>query len=218
MSGLAPTRQGMLTAAPGDGHATVLWNPPPSDGDSAIDGYTITISAPSYSQTVQVNDLAAEALAGGVKAAYGVVVGGLANGSNYTIALTAHNRAGQGLAATTAVTPAATPGTPTDLTATAGIHQATVICLAPASDGGSPVTRYVLQYTDGTGVHTLDVPGNTTSATVTGLGDGTTYTFTVRAVNAIGAGPASDPATATLPDVPVHRSTSPPPLAMVRPR
>jgi probable HAF family extracellular repeat protein len=191
-----------LTATPGDGYTTVLWNPPADDGGAAISGYTITISAGSYSQTVQVSDLAAAALVGGGTAAYGVVVGGLANGPSYSISVTAHNSAGEGPAASTAVVPAATPGTPIGLTATAGVRQATVSWLAPPSDGGSPITGYVLQYTDGRSTQTLDVQGNTTSTTVTGLGLGTTCRFTVQAVNAIGTGPVSDSTTATLPDVP----------------
>src|SRR5262249_40489585 len=104
-----------LTGIPGDGYVPVYRDPPPSDGGSAIDRYTITVSAGSYFQTIQVSDLASAALAGGGTATYGAVTAGIADGARYTISVTAHNSAGTGQAATTSITPAATPGAPTGL-------------------------------------------------------------------------------------------------------
>ena len=81
-----------------------------------------------------------------------------------------------------------TPGAPSGLTATAGNAQVSLSWQAPGSDGGAPVTGYrVYQGTSRTPV--ASVTG--TSATVPGLSNGTTYSYTVTAVNQAGEGPAS---------------------------
>ena len=59
--------------------------------------------------------------------------------------------------------------------------------------GNSSITKYQIEQ-DGTGVWT-DIPGSgatTTSHTVTGLSNGKTYSFAIRAVNAGGSSPPSD--------------------------
>jgi hypothetical protein len=70
------------------------------------------------------------------------------------------------------------------------------------SDGGSPITSYtVTPYAAGVPQQATTVSGNppATSATVTGLTNGTSYTFTVSATNAVGAGPASAQSNAVTP-------------------
>jgi uncharacterized repeat protein (TIGR01451 family) len=65
--------------------------------------------------------------------------------------------------------------------------------VAPASNGGSPITSYTVTTLLG-GIPTgapVAVAGNATSTFVTGLINGTAYTFTVHATNAIGDGPES---------------------------
>jgi uncharacterized protein with LGFP repeats len=95
--------------------------------------------------------------------------------------------------------PAAVPGAPTGLTAVAGNRQAMLTWTA-APANGSPVTGYTV--TASPGGATATTTGATTVA-VTGLTNGTPYTFTVRATNAIGTGPASAPSTAVTPTAPV---------------
>ena len=70
------------------------------------------------------------------------------------------------------------------------------------SDGGSPITSYtVTPYQGGVAQQPTTVTGNppATSATVTGLTNGTSYTFTVTATNAVGTGPASAPSNPVTP-------------------
>jgi len=82
---------------------------------------------------------------------------------------------------------ATVPGAPTIGTATEGNAQATVTFTAPASDGGSPITGYRVTSTPGG----ITATGAASPITVTGLTNGTAYTFTVAAQNVNGFGPAS---------------------------
>jgi hypothetical protein len=97
--------------------------------------------------------------------------------------------------------PHTAPGAPTDISATAGSGDATVSWSPPASDGGSPLTSYrVTPRVDGAPVGSpTTVSGTTTSVTVSDLDNGTSYTFTVAAANAIGTGPESAPSAPVTP-------------------
>ena len=90
----------------------------------------------------------------------------------------------------TAGTASGVPGAPTTGTATAGPAQASVPFTAPASNGGSTITSYTATSTPGSFTGTLTQAGSGT-ITVTGLTNGTAYTFTVAATNATGTGAAS---------------------------
>ena len=83
---------------------------------------------------------------------------------------------------------AVAPGAPTIGTATASNAQASVTFTAPASTGGSPITSY-------SAVANPPAQGSATctssACTITGLTNGTAYTFSVRAHNNIGPGAAS---------------------------
>jgi hypothetical protein len=83
-----------------------------------------------------------------------------------------------------------TPGAPTIGTATAGNAQATVTFTQPASNGGSAITSYTATSSPGGLTGTLSQAGSGT-ITVTGLTNGTAYTFTVTATTVSGNGPAS---------------------------
>jgi hypothetical protein len=122
-----------------------------------------------------------------------LVVTGLTNGSQYRFQVLASNALGDSpfsaLSNTVSPTTATVPGAPTIGTATAGNASATVRWTAPASNGGSAITGYTVRAFAGTVLaRTQAVTGNVGTVVVTGLTNGTAYTFDVAAVNAVGTG------------------------------
>lgn len=117
---------------------------------------------------------------------------GLTTGTLYSVRIRATNAAGTGSAsAAVAAVPHTTPGAPTSLSATSGPASASLTWSAPSSDGGRPVTDYVVQYaTSAGGTYSTFADGasSATTANVTGLTNGTTYYFRVAAVNTAGQG------------------------------
>jgi hypothetical protein len=99
--------------------------------------------------------------------------------------------------------PAGKPGAPRSVTAVPINTGAQLTWRRPASDGGARITGYVIRATPGGKVAKTT---NVTSFTVGGLRDGTSYRFTVTAVNRRGAGPASRRSTAVTPRRPVAPS------------
>jgi hypothetical protein len=87
------------------------------------------------------------------------------------------------------------PSAPGSVTATGGDASATVTWTAPTSPGSYPVTTY--QVTSSPGGHTCLTSALT--CTVTGLTNGATYTFSVKALSGAGWGETSAPSNAVTP-------------------
>lgn len=84
------------------------------------------------------------------------------------------------------------PGAPTGVLASAGDGTATLTWGAPVSDGGSPVTGYLVSWTAGGVPQPPVVLGASARSRVfPGLANGTSYSFTVAATNAAGTGPGA---------------------------
>jgi alpha-tubulin suppressor-like RCC1 family protein len=90
------------------------------------------------------------------------------------------------------------PQAPTGVVGVPGNGQVSVSWTAPVDDGGSPILEYMATATPGG--TTCTTAG--TSCTVAGLTNGTPYTFTVTARNAIGTSPASAPSAPVTPAAP----------------
>ncbi len=181
-SDTAPGAPTGVSAKAGNAQATVSFTPPASNGNSAITGYTVT-SKPG--------GITAEGLGSPI------IVSGLTNGASYSFTVTAANAIGTGPASmpSNKVTPATVPGAPTGVTATAGDAEATVSFTAPASNGGKAITGYTVT----SNPSRIKAEGHTSPITVKRLSNGTAYSFTVTATNAIGTGPASSPSNSVTP-------------------
>ena len=171
-----------LTATAGDRQVKLSWTAPTDIGSSPINDYTI------YYYTTDPNEIT-ENETGEVSTTFTVT--GLTNGTLYTFMVSAWNDSGFGSESSSAT---ATPNipTPTGLTASSGEDgQVTLSWTAPSL---VTVTRYEYNQNGGT---SWTSTGTTTSVTVTGLTNGTQYTFSVRVVSANGNGTPSSSVTGT---------------------
>ena len=184
-----PGMPGTLTATAGDASVMLSWTAPTTGG--AVTGY-------EYEQTV--NGVSGGWMSTGMGTNTMLELTGLMNGTTYAYRVRAVNTAGGGavsnIATAMPVAAVVVPGMPGTLTAVAGSGHVTLSWTAPTSGGA--VAGYEYEQTAG-GVTAGWMPtgmGTTTTLTVTGLTNGITYTFRVRAVNTAGGGVASNIVTA----------------------
>ena len=94
------------------------------------------------------------------------------------------------------------PDAPTSIVAVGGNGEATITFIAPVNTGGGAITSYTVTSSPGG----ITATGGTSPIVITGLTNGTTYTFTVTATNDVGTGSSSATSNsvvpATTPDAP----------------
>jgi len=215
----APGAPGGLTAAVapeagvGSGQVKLTWNPSASNG-LAITDYVIESSVDGGATWATVND--------GVSTATTYTVSGLTNGTQYSFRVAGKNaiwispRSPAVLA-----TPLGAPGAPGGLTAAvapeAGVGSGQVkLTWNPSASNGLAITDYVIESSaDGGATWTTvdDGVSTATTYTVSGLTNGTQYSFRVAGKNAIWISPRSpavEAAPASVPDTPSSlRAVSP---------
>ncbi|MCP1137267.1 SBBP repeat-containing protein [Paenibacillus polysaccharolyticus] len=130
----------------------------------------------------------------------------LLNGTTYFFTVRAGNSGGlSGESNQANATPATVPAAPTNVSAVAGNGEATVTFTAPTENGGSPITGYEVTDSSGNAVTT----GAASPIVITGLTNGTSYTFTVKAINGLGKSTASANSNAVIPQKSSGGSTVP---------
>lgn len=173
-----------VRATAGNGSVTLTWGAAATA--SSYDVFESTTSG-SYGATPALTTMATSA-----------TLTGLTNGTTYYFTVVPVNIIGDGLvsneASATPAVPVTPPGAPTGLAAIAGD---TTVSLTWGAVTGA--TSYEVFEGTASGSYGATPVATTTSpqASISGLTDGTTYYFTVKAVNAAGAGTASSEASAT---------------------
>ncbi len=164
----APATPTGLVATAGNGQVALTWTAVPG-----ATTYTVFENGTSMASVTSPAD----------------TVTGLTDGTSYSFTVSASNGGGTSVASTAAsATPEpAPPATPTGLVATAGNGQVALTWTAV-----SGATTYLV-YENGTTLASVTSPADT----VTGLTDGTSYSFTVSASNGGGTSVASTAASAT---------------------
>ena len=180
----------LVQATSRDSSIRVTWLAPAITGGSPILYYTVTVTPAAGGASVVARGFSP------------LIVGGLTNGTPYTVSVTASGGGGTSSPATApgTVTPYILPTPPRNLVAIAGNTSVSLSWDPPLNSGGSPVIGYLVLWDESPGVTVAE-----TSTVVTGLTNGTTYIFTVQAITVLST---SLPATsspvipATVPDPP----------------
>jgi predicted phage tail protein len=177
-----------VSAKAGNERARVSWNAPASNGGSPITSFHVIPyigSTPQNPVTVSPSTTSKR-------------ITGLKNGTTYTFVVTATNKVGTSRSeASPPVTPATVPGAAA-LKGTAGRHSATLTWTPPTATGGDPIRGYEVYIgtsrttISSTPVNKSLIRKNARSYKVTGLKNGTTYYFILKAVNRVGLGARSN--------------------------
>ena len=190
----APTG-GMLGADPGDGQVALSWDSASSGGTAITKWqYRQSEAGGGYGSWTDIADSG--------PATTSHVVTGLDNGTSYTFQVRAVSQVGTGAPISSgAATPGTVPAAPS-VNAARGNGQVDLSWTAGTAAGAAATTGWQVRTDDG---EWMDVDGaDTSSYSVTGLMNGTAYTFEVRAVNSFGAGEAGSASAtpATTPSAP----------------
>lgn len=174
-----------LTAAPANGAVGLTWAAPSSTGGAAITAYRVQRSTNGTTWTTVTSSAP-------LTRTFNVT--GLTNGTRYSFRVAAINVAGVGTnSAVVASTPRTVASAPRALTARPRSRAVALSWTAPTSNGGAPITAYRVQRSLNGRTWTTVTSSAPLSRTftVTGLRNGTQYSFRVAAVNAAGVGPNS---------------------------
>lgn len=172
-----------LTAKAGNKQVTLTWNGFPGAGSYKV-----------YKDNVEWSDVGDNSF----------TMRNLLNGTTYQFEVRAVGDDSSiiGSSAKIGATPFGVPEEPTNVAATSGNGQSTITFQEPEDHGDSPITGYKVTSSPGG----ITANGAGTSIDVTGLTNGTSYTFIVNAINSLGEGNDSDRSNAVTPAAPGSHS------------
>ena len=173
-----PSAPRNLTAEPGDTTVNISWDAPSDDGGSALTGYQMRGGLQTSWLTIPATETGPATFSS------------LENGTEYTFEVRAVNDNGEGAVASVKATPRGAPSAPQSLAASPGDAEVTLTWSPPSDDGGSDITGYEYQVDQG---DWQDAGAAAARLVVvsSGLENGTSYTFSLRAVNDAGGGTAA---------------------------
>jgi hypothetical protein len=182
-----------------DQGAVIAWDPPTDSGGDAVRTYLVRVT--------QGTSIVSESTTSETS----ITVTDLENGIPYDVVLVAENTVGtSGPSESVRFTPATVPGAPTAITAQRRDAGASISWTPSSIDGGDAITSYRVNIRKGSDNATKFV-ATESSFSIHGLDNGTTYSVTVSAVNAVGESIESEQTEvtpATVPDAPIVLSTT----------
>jgi len=162
------------SATPGNEEVTIQW----SGVENAL-SYQVYSTTTSGAYEVAIGSVTDR----GSMKTYTYTQEGLTNGIPYYYVVRAVNEEGIGaISNEVTATPRTVPGAPRDVTANPSNQKAYVYFNKPNDDGGAPITNYIVVSTPGA----IEVTGISSPIEVSGLTNGTSYSFKVIAVNSAG--------------------------------
>lgn len=167
---IAPSTPRDLVVVAGNASAALTWTAPTTDNGSSVTDYLVEFSSNSGTSWSTFSD--------GVSISTSATVTGLTNATSYSFRVKAVSGAGTSDASNVVTTTPGIPGEPTSLRPTALNQSVRLNWSAPTLNGGSAITDYLVEYTTDTNAgYTLfnDGVSSSTTATVTGLTNGTSY-------------------------------------------
>lgn len=168
-----PDAPANLEASVEDGQTTLTWNAVASTTEAPVASYNIYKLINDLPQIYAVATTNSK------------VLPNLVNGTSYTFWVAAAGPVSEGeRSEPVSVTPITSPAAPTNLVASAGPSTIGLTWTAPVSSAAAPVTSIFL-YRDGTKVATLEPDATTYTSGV--LVAGTSYEFSLKSKNAVGA-------------------------------
>lgn len=182
MTGITLPSAPMLTSVTsGNATSTITWTVPVSNGGSFISGYKVyrdnSIATTTASTTLSYTDT------------------GLTNGQTYSYYVTATNIAGESASSSVATTtPIGVPSTPSITSVTSSSGRAN-ITFSTSTANGSDISGYTITSNPGN----ISVTDTVSPISITGLTNGTAYTFTVVATNGVGNSLPSTPSDSVTP-------------------
>ncbi len=189
----------ILSATPGNGTVSVSFSGPPvPTGSLAVVNYQFSIDNGTWTSRLPQST------------ASPIVITGLSNGVEHKVRLRAVNAFGVGPATPNVFfTPFGPATAPRDVVSNVGDRGASVLFSPPANSGGAPVTNYKYTLDAGATWTPRDPAATSSPLAITGLSNGTTYKFSLRAVTAYGDGTPSAVVDIT------PKGPPPPPTALV---